>query len=105
MAGEMRRILALGCAGGRSFGDDDLKDDCRRREVCLLGRVPLMAASKKSRSLRLRNISVGALTVVIRGRLGLRGKTILPSVFDSAETLGDRRVVFVQMEMRVLNIE
>ena len=99
----MRRILALGFAGGSSFGD--LEDDCRRLEDCFLGKVPLMAASKKSRSLRLRNISVGALIVVICRKCGLRGKAILPCVLDSAETLGDKREVLGRMEMRVLNIE
>ena len=99
----MRRILALGFAGGSSF--DDLEDDCRRLEDRLLGRLPLMAASKNSRSLRLRNISVGVLTVVICRQCGLRGETILPSVLDSAETPGDERNVLGRMEMRVLNID
>ena len=99
----MRRILALGFTGGSSFGD--LEDDCRRLGDGFLGRVPLMAASKKSRSLRLRNICVGALTVVICRRCGLRGKAILPSVLGSAETPGDKRDVLGRMEMRVLNIE
>ena len=98
----MRRILALGCAGGSSFGD--LDDDSRRLEDCFLGRVPLMAASKKSRSLRLRNISVGALTVVICCRCGLRDKARALSVLDSAGTLGDKRDVLGRM-MCVLNIE
>ena len=87
----MRRILALGFAGGSSF--DDMEDDCRRLEDRLWGRLPLMAASKKSRSLRLRNISVGALSVVICRRCGLRGEAILPSVLDSAEAPGDKRIV------------
>ena len=64
-----------------------------------------MAASKNSRSLRLRNICVGALTVVICRRCGLRGKAILQSVLDSVGTLGDERDVLERMEVRVLNIE
>ena len=64
-----------------------------------------MAASKKSRSLRLRNICVGALTVVICRRCGFRGRAVLPSVLDSAETLGDERDALERMEIRVLNIE
>ena len=106
LAGEMRRILALGFAGGSSFGDLE-DDDCRRLEDGFLGRVPLMAASKRSRSLRLRNICVGAPIVVIP-RCGRGGKAILPSVldFDSAETPGDRRNVLGRMMMiRVLNME
>lgn len=100
----MRRILALGFAGGSSFGD--VEHEFRRRlEDGFLGRVPLMAASKKSRSLRRRNISVGALTVVIRRRWALRGKTILLGVLDSAETLGDKRDGLGRMKMRVLNME
>ena len=99
----MRRILALGFAGGSSFGD--LEDDCRRLEDCFLGREPLMAASKNSRSLRLRNMCVGALTVVICRRCGLGGKAVLPSVLDSAETLGDERDVLERTEIRVLNIK
>lgn len=62
LAGEMRRMLALGWAGGSSFVD--LKDD-RRLEDCTLGEAPLMAASKNSRSLRL-HICVVVLTVVKR---------------------------------------
>ena len=50
-------MLALGWAGGSSFLD--LEDD--RFHKCLLGKVPLIAASKKSRSLRLRNICVGVV--------------------------------------------
>ena len=59
----MRRMLALGWAGGSSFMDleDDALLDGRS-----LGEAPLMAASKNSRSLRLRNICVGVLTVVKR---------------------------------------
>ena len=99
----MRRILALGFAGGSSF--DDLEDDCRRLEDRLLGRLPLMAASKNSRSLRLRNISVGALPVAICRRCGLGGETILPSSLDSAKTPGDERKVLGRLAMRVLNID
>ena len=58
----MRRILALGLAGGSSF--EDLEDELRFEDG-VLGRAPLMAASKISRSLRLRNICVRALTFVI----------------------------------------
>lgn len=65
LAGEMRRILALGFAGENSFMDLDLEDD-RRFERERLGKAPLMAASKNSRSLRLRNMCVGGLRVVIR---------------------------------------
>ena len=68
-AGEMRRILALGFGGGSSFGD--LEED-GRFEDCGLGRVPLMAAWKNSRSLRLRNICVGVLMVVICLSVGSR---------------------------------
>ena len=56
LAGEMRRILALGFAGGSSF--EDLEASLCFND-CFLGKVPLMAAMKKSRSLRLRNICVG----------------------------------------------
>ena len=56
-------MLALGWAGGSSFLD--LEDDGRLDDRSL-GETPLMAASKNSRSLRLRNICVGVLTVVKR---------------------------------------
>lgn len=59
----MRRMLALGWAGGSSLldlEDDGLLDDRS------LGEAPLIAASKNSRSLRLRNICVGVLTLVKR---------------------------------------
>ena len=54
-------MLALGLAGESPFLD--LEDECRF-EDCLCGEAPLMAASKKSRSLRLRNICVGVPRVV-----------------------------------------
>ena len=57
----MRRILALGFAGGSSF----VTEDDRRFERDFLGEAPLMAASKNSRSLRLRNMDVGVLLVVM----------------------------------------
>ena len=56
-------MLALGRAGGSSFMD---LDDDRRLGDCTLGEAPLMAASKNSRSLRLRNICVVVLTVLKR---------------------------------------
>ena len=52
----MRRMLALGWAGGSSF--IDLEEDGRLDDCSLGGAAPLMAASKRSRSLRLRNICV-----------------------------------------------
>ncbi len=55
-------MLALGLAGGSSFMD--LEEEDRPFEDCWMGGAPLMAASKLSRSLRLRNICVGVLRVV-----------------------------------------
>lgn len=57
----MRRMLALGLAGEGSLLD--VEDD-RRFGVCFGGEAPLIAASKNSRSLRLRNICVGVPRVV-----------------------------------------
>ena len=67
----MRRTLALGFAGVSSFGDLEEEEE-GRFEDCRLGKVPLMAAWKNSRSLRLRNMCVGVLMVVIRLSVGCR---------------------------------
>ena len=80
-------MLALGLAGGSSRVD--LEDDCRFRE-CLLGKAPLMAASKNSRSVRLRNMCVGMLRVVVC-RCGFRNEQIALSGRASAKTVGVER--------------
>lgn len=71
----------------------DLEDD-DRLEDCFLGEAPLMAASKKSRSFRLRNIilCVGVLRVVkCRCVLVIRSEGIPLSVQASARILEAKR--------------
>lgn len=81
----MRRILALGFAGGScccSFSGGDFEDARRFEEECffvvalvVVGKAPRMAASKKSASLRLlRNMCMGGdcLLVVVMCRCGIR---------------------------------
>lgn len=65
LAGEMRRMLALGLAGGSSLavGEED-REDRRRFADGFNGEAPRMAASKNSRSLRRRNMGVGVLAGV-----------------------------------------
>lgn len=69
----------------------DVEDD-DRLEDCFLGEAPLMAASKKSRSFRLRNIRlcVGVLRVV-KCRCVIRSEGIPLCVQASARILEAKR--------------
>lgn len=80
-------MLALGLAGGISFLN--LEDD-GRLEDCFCGEAPLIAASKNSRSLRLRNICVGVLRVVKCWCVICR-EGISLGVFGWAKILGVKR--------------
>ena len=80
-------MLALGLAGGSS--SLDLEDDCRL-EDCFCGEAPLMAASKNSRSLSLRNICVGVLRTV-KCWLVMHSEGIAVGVFACTKIPGVKR--------------
>ena len=98
----MRRILALGLAGANSFLD--LEDDQRFGDG-LCGEVPLMAASRDSRSLRLRSIRLGYPTVVKRRSvLVLRSEEMRLSVRAFAQDLRFRGYVLGAAKVKFLSI-